>query len=226
MVRTAAKSLPNLNILFTEPYGTNFNEFWIKRYETFLPWKCIWKYRLQNIRHSIQVKKCITGVPMSIHVVRFTATGNGNIVDNWEPRHVCKDINKHAFQTTYRKLICWYSMKTLRCRWREFADDAPTHRVMKMTTHESIFHSITLRPEENDRHFADNTFKCLLNGNHPICLNFKTSLFPRVQRTISYHWFRWCLALQRRQAITWSNDSQVQWRICVIWRSFIITLTS
>ena len=38
---------------------------------------------------------------------------------------------------------------------------------------------------------------------------FHWSMFPRVQLTISHHWFRYGLALNRHQAIIWTNNGLV-----------------
>ena len=45
-------------------------------------------------------------------------------------------------------------------------------------------------------------------------LKFYWNLF-RVQFTNSHHWFRWWLGPHRRQAITWTNDVSIHWRIYV-----------
>ena len=44
-------------------------------------------------------------------------------------------------------------------------------------------------------------------------LKFHWNLFPGVQLTISHHWFRYGLVPVRRQAIIWTNDGLVHWRI-------------
>ena len=44
-------------------------------------------------------------------------------------------------------------------------------------------------------------------------LKFHWNLFLRVRLTISQHWFRYGLAPNRRQTITWINADPVHWRI-------------
>ena len=49
----------------------------------------------------------------------------------------------------------------------------------------------TLRPRQNGRHFADDTFKRIFfNENVRISINFHWNLFLRFQSTIFHHWFR------------------------------------
>ena len=49
----------------------------------------------------------------------------------------------------------------------------------------------TLRPRQNGRHFADDTFKCIfLNGNVRIPIINSLKFVPRVRLTIFHHWFR------------------------------------
>ena len=51
----------------------------------------------------------------------------------------------------------------------------------------------TLRPRQNGRHFADDTFKSIfMNENDWIKIKI-SSWFPRVQLTIFQHWFRYWL---------------------------------
>ena len=56
---------------------------------------------------------------------------------------------------------------------------------------ESLIFVNTLRPRQNGRCFAYDTFKCIfLNENVRIFIEISLSLFLRVQLTIFQHWFR------------------------------------
>ena len=49
----------------------------------------------------------------------------------------------------------------------------------------------TLRPRKNDRHFADDIFKCLFfNENVWISIKISLKFVPMVQLTIFQHWFK------------------------------------
>ena len=53
----------------------------------------------------------------------------------------------------------------------------------------NVFNS--LRPRQNGRRFADDTFKRIfLNENVRISIKISMKLFPRIQLTIIQHWFR------------------------------------
>ena len=69
----------------------------------------------------------------------------------------------------------------------------------------------TLRLRPNGYNFADNSFSCM--KIIVFWLWFHWNLFQRVQLTIIQHWFRFGLATNTRQAITWTHDGLVYRRI-------------
>ena len=58
----------------------------------------------------------------------------------------------------------------------------------------------TLRPRQNGRHFPYDIFKCIFFYENPwISIKISLKFFPRVQLTISQHWFRkWFGAYQSK----------------------------
>ena len=53
-------------------------------------------------------------------------------------------------------------------------------------------------PGQNDRHFADNIFKCIfMNGKFIFWFDLHWSLFLSIQLTMSQHWFRYWLGAEQ-----------------------------
>ena len=107
---------------------------------------------------------------------------------------------KYSFKSIVT--CCWpYLLIYIHCMAKYQADEMkPTrHRILPQDSkhwlpwnhHNSIWSAVnSMRPRQNGRHFADNTFNRIFVKILEFWLNLRWSLFLRVQLTIFLHWFR------------------------------------
>ena len=72
-----------------------------------------------------------------------------------------------------------------------------------------------MRAEENGRHYTDYIFQRIFRKNISLYWFKFHQLFLRIRLTVNQHWVSNDLALNRRQAITWSNAGGIDddiWR--------------
>ena len=85
------------------------------------------------------------------------------------------------------------------------------HRIYYIWLHWNLFSGIQFTMSQ---HFADGIFKfTFFYENYDIWFKFNQNLFPVVQYTISAHCSGKSLVPDRWQAIIWSNDGLVYWRM-------------
>ena len=94
------------------------------------------------------------------------------------------------------------------------------HCVLQLRQSQQIFSSSL--PGQNGRHFADDTFRCIF-VNEKFCVLIKISLkfvpkapIDSIFALVKIMAWRWIgLALNRRQAIIWTNADPLHWRTYV-----------